>query len=111
MDIVERLREDAKYAPRDGWPSVLDLMANDCLSAADEIDKLRAQLEVAKAAMDAAISKASWQAVTNVELNALAEENNRLRAGMTPNVQAQGGDDGFIVGDSPAAAGSACFGD
>lgn len=87
MDIVEQLREDAKYAPRDGLPSILDLMANDCLMAADEIDKLRAQLEVAKAAMDATISKTSWQAVTNVELNALAEENNRLRAGMTPNVE------------------------
>ena len=111
MDIVERLREDAKYAPRDGWPSVLDLMANDCLSAADEIDKLRAQLEVAKAAMDAAISKASWQAVTNVELNALAEENNSLRPRIAPSEIPKGGDAGFIVGDSPAAAGSACFGD
>ncbi len=45
----------------------------------DEVDKLRAQLEVAKAACEAAVSKAQWQAVTNRELNELQAEIRRLR--------------------------------
>lgn len=50
-----------------------------CHEAASAIEKLIAELEVARAAAEAAISKAQWQAVTNRELNDLLEWNRRLR--------------------------------
>lgn len=45
-----------------------------------ERDRLRAQVEVAKDAMNAAVGTAQWQSRTNRELNKLIEERNALRA-------------------------------
>lgn len=45
----------------------------------DEIERARAQVDVANAAMHAAVTKAQWQARTNHELNQLSAENERLR--------------------------------
>lgn len=44
-----------------------------------EVNRLRAQLEVATVAMNAAVSKAEWQSVTNAELNSLCEIERSLR--------------------------------
>lgn len=44
-----------------------------------EIERLRAQLEVATSAMLAAVSKAEWQARTNQELNDAGAKNSKLR--------------------------------
>jgi HAMP domain-containing protein len=51
-----------------------------CDEAADEIERLRAALEVSQAATNAAVNKAQWQARTNAELNALQDEVRRFRA-------------------------------
>lgn len=40
-DLIERLREVDRYAPHDGLPSILDLVAKDCAEAAHEIESLR----------------------------------------------------------------------
>ena len=48
--------------------------------AANEIERLRAALEVSQAATAAAVNTAQWQARTNTELNALDAEVRRLRA-------------------------------
>jgi hypothetical protein len=52
---------------------------------------LRAQLEVAQAALEAAVSKAQWQAVTNAELNMLHEELRAARMAQRSNLAAARG--------------------
>lgn len=65
--LLERLRDVA----RDGMTFAGE--------AADEIERLRAQLEIAQSAVQAAIRAAQWQARTNAELNALQDEVRKLR--------------------------------
>ena len=47
---------------------------------AEQVESLRAALEVSQAATNAAVSKAQWQARTNAELNAQGDTIRRLKA-------------------------------
>jgi hypothetical protein len=66
--LLERLRD----VQRDGMTFAGE--------AADEIERLRAALEVSEAATAGAIRAAQWQARTNAELNRLQDEVRRLRS-------------------------------
>ena len=84
-DLVERLRAHVPAEARHGTTCAED----DILEAADEIERLRAALEVSQAASQAAVSKAQWQARTNAELNALQYEVRRFRAEACRRLNAQ----------------------
>jgi predicted nucleic acid-binding Zn-ribbon protein len=56
----------------------------------DEIERARAQVDVANAAMQAAVSKAQWQARTNHEMNQLCAENERLRDAIRQTLEENG---------------------
>jgi len=53
-----------------------------------ELAVARAQLDVANAAINAAVSTAQWQARTNHELNQLSADNERLREALKLTVEA-----------------------
>jgi hypothetical protein len=73
MDVTMKLRAACGHDSRS-----VDGCTN--CEAADEIDRLRAALEVSQAATRAAVSKAQFQASTNAELNALHDQVRRLKA-------------------------------
>lgn len=72
------------------WPKGAPHRAAQLCDAAER-DRLRAQLEVATDAMNAAVGTAQWQSRTNRELNKLIEERNALRADVRELVECLGG--------------------
>jgi hypothetical protein len=77
-DYLRRLCADGLEWHSDGMPEHTLCVA--LPQALDEIERLRAMLEVSQAATAEAVSQAKWQARTNAELNALHDEVRRLKA-------------------------------
>ena len=76
-DIVERLKRGIGSAL--GRTAQVNAYCNLCLEAADEVVRLRAQLEVAESGYIKAVRKAQFQTVTNEELNQLINEVSALK--------------------------------